>query len=182
MSPASSTAPRHRGIRCAIERRTVSQVPPSVHVGLDPGDLLRSGERLRLLHQVITAQLAARRSRAPQSTKTRCRGTSGGSAKPYRQKGTGNARRGSIRALRTTRGAGVALGPKPHAAMRSATPRKMVQAGTAVRSLRASSDQADPSRLDQWAFSELPKTRDAVAALTALSSAPASVVIVLDAQ
>ncbi len=49
-----------------------------------------------VMHQVVTAQLAARRS-GTQSTKTR-REVSGGGAKPYRQKGTGNARQGSIRA------------------------------------------------------------------------------------
>ena len=49
-----------------------------------------------VMHQVVTAQLAARRS-GTQSTKTRSE-VRGGGAKPFRQKGTGNARQGSIRA------------------------------------------------------------------------------------
>ena len=61
-----------------------------------------------VMHQVVTAQLAARRA-GTQSTKTRSE-VRGGGAKPYRQKGTGNARPGSIRAPHFT-GGGVALGP-----------------------------------------------------------------------
>jgi large subunit ribosomal protein L4 len=49
-----------------------------------------------VMHQVVTAQLAARRS-GTQSTKTRSE-VSGGGAKPFKQKGTGRARAGSIRA------------------------------------------------------------------------------------
>ena len=56
-----------------------------------------------VMHQVVTAQLAARRS-GTQSTKTRSE-VSGGGAKPYRQKGTGNARQGSTRAPHFSGGA-----------------------------------------------------------------------------
>src|SRR6187455_2114841 len=63
-----------------------------------------------LMHQVVTAQLAARRA-GTQSTKTRAE-VRGGGAKPWRQKGTGRARAGSIRAPHW-RGGGVAHGPKP---------------------------------------------------------------------
>ena len=76
-----------------------------------------------LLHQVVTAQLAAARS-GTQSTKTRAE-VRGGGAKPYRQKGTGHARQGSTRAPHYA-GGGVALGPKPRS-YRQRTPRKMVQ-------------------------------------------------------
>ena len=61
-----------------------------------------------LMHQVVTAQLAAARS-GTQSTKTRAE-VSGGGAKPYRQKGTGRARQGSTRAPHYA-GGGVALVP-----------------------------------------------------------------------
>ena len=64
-----------------------------------------------LMHQVVTAQLAARRS-GTQSTKTRA-DVSGGGRKPYAQKGTGNARQGSIRAPHFV-GGGVALGVDIH--------------------------------------------------------------------
>lgn len=108
-----------------------------------------------LLHQVITAQLAARRS-GTQSTRTRAE-VRGGSAKPFRQKGTGNARQGSIRAPHYS-GGGVALGPKPRSYVQR-TPRKMVQ-----QALRcALSDRASSGRVsvvDRWAF-EVPKTKDA---------------------
>ena len=63
-----------------------------------------------LMHQVVTAQLAARRA-GTQSTKTRAE-VRGGGAKPFKQKGTGNARQGSTRAPHCS-GGGVALGPKP---------------------------------------------------------------------
>ena len=62
------------------------------------------------MHQVVTAQLAARRS-GTQSTKTRAE-VRGGGKKPFKQKGTGNARQGSTRAPHYS-GGGVALGPKP---------------------------------------------------------------------
>src|SRR5260221_5819536 len=63
-----------------------------------------------VLHQVVTAQLAAARS-GTQSTKTRAE-VRGGGRKPWRQKGTGRARQGSTRSPQWV-GGGVALGPKP---------------------------------------------------------------------
>src|ERR1700689_98409 len=63
-----------------------------------------------VLHQVVTAQLAAARS-GTQSTKTRSE-VRGGGAKPFSQKGTGRARQGSSRSPSMI-GGGVALGPKP---------------------------------------------------------------------
>src|ERR1700692_4665550 len=74
-----------------------------------------------VLHQVVTAQLAAARA-GTQSTKTRAE-VSGGGKKPFKQKGTGRARQGSERAPHFT-GGGVALGPKPRS-YRQRTPRKM---------------------------------------------------------
>ena len=116
-----------------------------------------------LLHQVVTAQLAARRS-GTQSTRTRAE-VRGGSAKPYRQKGTGNARQGSIRAPHYA-GGGIALGPKPRSYAQR-TPRKMVQ-----QALRcALSDRAASGKVlvvDRWAL-EVPRTKDALAFLAAAS-------------
>jgi large subunit ribosomal protein L4 len=63
-----------------------------------------------LVHQVVVAQLAAKRS-ASASTKNRS-SVKGGGAKPYRQKGTGRARQGTIRAGHY-RGGGVIFGPTP---------------------------------------------------------------------
>jgi large subunit ribosomal protein L4 len=116
-----------------------------------------------VLHQVVTAQLANRRA-GTQSTKTRAE-VRGGGAKPWRQKGTGRARQGSIRSPQW-RGGGVALGPKPRKYTQK-TPKKMVRLAT--RS--ALSDRAAEGKVvvvDSWGFSE-PKTKDAIAALDALS-------------
>lgn len=115
-----------------------------------------------LMHQVVTAQLAAARS-GTQSTLTRAE-VRGGGKKPWRQKGSGRARQGSTRAPHW-RGGGVALGPKPRD-YRQRTPKKMVQA--ALRS--ALSDRAAEGRVavvDAWTFSA-PSTREAKAALQAL--------------
>ena len=117
-----------------------------------------------VMHQVVTAQLAARRS-GTQSTKTRAE-VRGGGAKPWRQKGTGRARHGSIRSPQW-RGGGVALGPKPRDYSQR-TPKKMVR--LAVRS--ALSDRASSGRvvvLGDWGF-ESPKTQEAVIALDALGT------------
>ena len=117
---------------------------------------------IAVMHQVVTAQLAARRS-GTQSTKTRAE-VRGGGAKPWSQKGTGRARQGSIRSPQW-RGGGVALGPKPRSYAQK-TPKKMIQ--LALRS--ALSDRAAEGQvvvIDAWDF-EVPRTRDAVAALAAL--------------
>jgi large subunit ribosomal protein L4 len=115
-----------------------------------------------VMHQVVTAQLAARRA-GTQSTKTRAE-TAGGGAKPWRQKGTGRARQGSIRSPQW-RGGGVALGPKPRSYAQR-TPKKMVR--LALRS--ALSDRAAEGRVavvDSWGF-DAPRTKDAIAALAAM--------------
>jgi large subunit ribosomal protein L4 len=117
-----------------------------------------------VVHQVVTAQLAARR-RGTQSTKTRAE-VNGGAGKPWRQKGTGRARHGSTRNPQW-RGGGVALGPKPRS-YRQRTPKKMVR--LALRS--ALSDRAQEEKIivvDRWRF-EAPRTKDAVAALEALEA------------
>ena len=116
-----------------------------------------------VLHQVVTAQLAARRS-GTQSTKARAE-VRGGGAKPWAQKGTGRARHGSSRSP-IWRGGGVALGPKPRSYAQK-TPKKMIR--LALNS--ALSDRASEGRVavvDAWDF-EAPRTRDAVAALEALN-------------
>ncbi len=115
-----------------------------------------------VMHQVVTAQLAARRS-GTQSTKTRAE-VRGGGAKPWKQKGTGRARQGSIRSPQW-RGGGVALGPKPRSYAQR-TPKKMVR--LALRS--ALSDRAAEGKvvvLDDHGFGA-PRTKDALALLASL--------------
>ncbi|MCU1492110.1 MAG: rplD, partial [Acidimicrobiaceae bacterium] len=141
-------------------------------VTLDP-EVFSVPVNVPLLHQVITAQLAARRA-GTHSTRTRAE-VKGGSAKPFRQKGTGNARQGSIRAPHYS-GGGVAFGPKPRDYSQK-TPKKMVQA--ALRC--ALSDRAltgGVRLIDQWTF-EVPKTKDAVASLESLEC-EGTVLVVLD--
>jgi large subunit ribosomal protein L4 len=115
-----------------------------------------------VMHQVVTAQLAAARS-GTQSTLTRAE-VRGGGAKPWRQKGTGRARQGSTRAPHWV-GGGVAMGPKPRS-YKQKTPKKMI--ALALRS--ALSDRASEGRVavvEDWAWSE-PKTKVADAALRGL--------------
>lgn len=115
-----------------------------------------------VMHQVVTAQLAAAR-RGTQSTRTRAE-VRGGGAKPFRQKGTGRARQGSTRSPSWS-GGGVALGPKPRS-YRQRTPKKMVRlALCSALSDRAALEQV--VLVDQWGW-EAPKTKAAVAALAAL--------------
>lgn len=115
-----------------------------------------------VMHQVVVAQLAARRA-GTQSTKTRAE-VSGGGAKPFKQKGTGRARAGSTRSP-NWRGGGIALGPKPRK-YDQRTPKKMKK--LALRS--ALSDRAADGKVivvDSWNF-DVPKTSDARQALSAL--------------
>jgi len=125
-----------------------------------------------VMHQVVTAQLAARRS-GTQSTKTRSE-VRGGGAKPFRQKGTGNARQGSIRAPHYS-GGGVALGPKPRKYGQK-TPKKMI--GLALRS--ALSDRAAEGKIiviDEWGFDK-PSTKAAKAVLAGLGIDAKALVVV----
>ena len=118
---------------------------------------------LAVLHQVVTAQLAARRSGSA-NTKTRAE-VRGGGAKPYRQKGTGRARQGSIRAPQFT-GGGVVHGPKPRS-FRKKVNKKMNRLALSS----ALSDRAQSERVvvvDEWRF-EVPKTKEALLALENLS-------------
>ena len=128
-----------------------------------------------VMHQVVTAQLAAARA-GTHCTKTRSE-VSGGGAKPWRQKGTGRARQGSSRSPQW-RGGGVAHGPQPRS-YRQRTPKKMVW--LALRS--ALSDRAADGMVivvDDWGFAA-PKTKDAIAALKAVGVVDGErVLLVLD--
>ncbi len=128
-----------------------------------------------VMHQVVTAQLAARRA-GTHSTKTRAE-RSGGGAKPWRQKGTGRARQGSIRSPQW-RGGGIAHGPKPRDYSQK-TPKKMIK--LALRS--ALSDRAADGKVvvvDTFNF-DAPKTSAAVKAIADLGLAnEGRVLLVLD--
>ena len=145
----------------SVDVRTISGDPAGT-AELDEG-IFGIQPNVPVMHQVVTAQLAAARA-GTQSTKTRAE-VSGGGAKPWRQKGTGRARQGSTRAPHWA-GGGVALGPKPRS-YKQRTPKKMVQ--LALRS--ALSDRASEDRIavvDSWSFGDAPSTKAAKAALAAL--------------
>jgi large subunit ribosomal protein L4 len=110
-----------------------------------PAALFDVEPNIALMHQVVTAQLAAKRQ-GTHSTKTRAE-VSGGGKKPYRQKGTGRARQGSTRAPQFT-GGGIVHGPKPRDYSQR-TPKKMIAA--ALRG--ALSDRARNDRI--FAITEL---------------------------
>ena len=89
-----------------------------------PAELFDREASIPLLHQVVTAQLAAARQ-GTHATKTRA-DVRGGGKKPFRQKGTGRARQGSIRAPQFT-GGGTVHGPQPRSYAQR-TPKKMIKA------------------------------------------------------
>ena len=111
----------------AAETRTDRQVDVRTPAGETsssvtlPGELFDASANVSLMHQVVVAQLAAARQ-GTHATKTRGQ-VSGGGAKPYRQKGTGRARQGSIRAPQFA-GGGIVHGPQPRDYTKK-TPKKM---------------------------------------------------------
>ena len=126
---------------------------------------------LDVLHQVITAQLAARRS-GTSSTKTRAE-VRGGGRKPWRQKGLGRARQGSIRAPHWV-GGGVAHGPKPRDYTQR-TPKKMKRlALRSALSARASEEAVMVIEDIDWST---PKTKHAVTLLEAIGAGGKSLVV-----
>ena len=155
-------------LRSATGAEKGSFALPESHFGVQPN--------VPVMHQVVTAQLAKRRA-GTQSTKTRAE-VSGGGKKPFKQKGTGNARQGSTRAPHWA-GGGVALGPKPRKYDQK-TPKKMIS--LALRS--ALSDRALGGRvivIDSWGL-DTPSTKSAVKALAALGVSDGRVLLVVDRE
>ncbi len=122
-----------------------------------------------LLHQVVVAQLAAARQ-GTHKTKTRGE-VSGAGRKPFKQKGTGRARQGSIRAPHMT-GGGVVHGPQPRDYSQR-TPKKMIAAAL----LGSLSDRARGGRIAAVSSFGEGKTKDAAALLSAI--APSKRVLVV---
>ena len=151
---------------------TVSVVTPSGKGGADvelPGEIFGAKVNIPLIHQVVVAQEAAARQ-GTHATKTRGE-VRGGGKKPYRQKGTGRARQGSLRAPQYA-GGGTVHGPVPRS-YEQRTPKKMKAA--ALRG--ALSDRTSHGRLAVVsAFVEdgEPSTADALTVLrTAVGEAGA---------
>lgn len=128
-----------------------------------PGSIFDVPTNIPLMHQVVVAQLAAARQ-GTHATKTRG-DVAGGGKKPFRQKGTGNARQGSIRAPHFT-GGGVVHGPQPRD-YDQRTPKKMKQG--ALRSALSDRARADRIHVVTALFEgEKPSTKAALAALRAI--------------
>jgi large subunit ribosomal protein L4 len=140
-----------------------SEGKPSGDVKLDE-EIFGIEPNLDVLHQVITAQLAGRR-RGTASTKTRAEARGGG-RKPWRQKGLGRARQGSIRAPHWV-GGGVAHGPKPRDYSQR-TPKKMKRlALRSALSARAAEEAVKVVEDFDWSA---PKTKLAVSLLDAIGA------------
>jgi len=141
-----------------------------------PANIFDAQASIPLMHQVVVAQLAAARQG---TAKAKTRGeVAGGGRKPYKQKGTGRARQGSIRAPQFT-GGGVVHGPVPRDYSQR-TPKKMKAA--ALRG--ALSDRARDGRvfvIESFVSGEKPSTKAAVAALRKVAQTT-KVLVVLDSQ
>ena len=137
-----------------------------------PAELFDVQTNVPLIHQVVVAQLAAARQ-GTHKTKTRAE-VSGAGRKPFKQKGTGRARQGSIRAPQMT-GGGIVHGPQPRDYSQR-TPKKMIAAAL----LGALSDRARGGRIhavESFAAGDAPKTKDAVALLNAIAPAKRYLVV-----
>ena len=127
-----------------------------------PPELFEAPVNVPLMHQVVVAGLASLRA-GTHSTKTRAE-VSGGGKKPWRQKGTGRARHGSIRSPIWT-GGGVAHGPKPRD--HSMRVNKKMKRGALRSALTDTAASGKVALVSDLAFDE-PSTADAAAALGAL--------------
>ncbi len=144
-----------------------------------PDEIFAAKVNVPLIHQVVVAQQAAARQ-GTHATKTRGE-VRGGGRKPYRQKGTGRARQGSLRAPQYA-GGGVVHGPQPRSYVQR-TPKKMKAA--ALRG--ALSDRLSHGRVQVvsgFVDGDAPRTKDALAVLaTAIGlselSRPAKVLVVV---
>jgi len=138
-----------------------------------PDEIFAAKVNVPLIHQVVVAQQAAARQ-GTHATKTRGE-VRGGGRKPYRQKGTGRARQGSLRAPQYA-GGGVVHGPQPRSYVQR-TPKKMKAA--ALRG--ALSDRLSHGRVQVvsgFVDGDAPRTKDAVAVLASAVAPGAKVLVV----
>ena len=138
-----------------------------------PAEVFDVQVNVPLIHQVVVAQLAAAR-RGTHKTKTRSE-VRGGGIKPYRQKGTGRARQGSIRAPQFA-GGGIVHGPQPRDYAQR-TPKKMKAA--ALRG--ALSDRARHGRihvLSTLVDGDVPSTKAVSTVLGGLSERKNRLVVI----
>ncbi|MCI2957809.1 50S ribosomal protein L4 [Agromyces atrinae] len=138
-----------------------------------PAELFDVQTNVPLIHQVVVAQLAAARQ-GTHKTKTRGE-VSGAGRKPFKQKGTGRARQGSIRAPQMT-GGGIVHGPQPRDYSQR-TPKKMIAAAL----LGSLSDRARGGRIhavEAVATPEAAKTRAALELLSGIATSKHILVVI----
>src|SRR5256714_3389518 len=138
-----------------------------------PDEIFAAKVNVPLIHQVVVAQQAAARQ-GTHATKTRGE-VRGGGRKPSRQKGTGRARQGSLRAPQYA-GGGIVHGPQPRSYVQR-TPKKMKAA--ALRG--ALSDRLSHGRIQVvsgFVDGDAPRTKDAVAVLASAVAPGAKVLVV----
>ena len=128
-----------------------------------PAEIFDVQVNIPLIHQVVVAQQAAARQ-GTHATKTRG-DVRGGGKKPYKQKGTGRARQGSIRAPHHT-GGGIVFGPKPRDYTQKIP--KMIKR-LAIRSALSAKVRDNELKVIDELAPETPKTKEMVAMLRALS-------------
>ena len=142
-----------------------AELAPSVF-GIEPN--------VPVMHQVVRAQRASWR-RGTHDTKTRGQ-VRGGGKKPWRQKGTGRARQGSIRAPQWT-GGGVVFGPHPRSYAFRVNKKEVKLAMRSALSAKLADGQLYV--VEDFSF-EKPRTKDAVAALKALGIEGRTTIVVAD--
>jgi large subunit ribosomal protein L4 len=128
-----------------------------------------------LLHEVVTGYLANQRA-GTHSTKTRG-DVRGGGAKPYKQKGTGNARRGTSRTP-LTRGGGIIFGPHPHGYTQNISQQKRVQ--SLCMALTVKAQGGNVVLIDDVTLAE-PKTKNISALVKSLKLNGSSILLVVEA-
>jgi large subunit ribosomal protein L4 len=162
---AAETTTSKTAAKKTAAKKTTAKTQRAVTIDVDlPSEIFDVQVNIPLIHQVVVAQQAAARQ-GSHSTKTRAE-VRGGGRKPYKQKGTGRARQGSIRAPQYT-GGGIVHGPQPRS-YDQRTPKKMKAA--ALRG--ALSDRARNGRIhvvESFSLESVPSTKTALAALRAVS-------------
>lgn len=158
--------PRAEKAAPSLEAQIYSMKGDKVSMISLPEKVFAAPWRSDLVHQVTTAMQAnARQNRA--HTKDRSE-VSGGGKKPWKQKGTGQARHGSSRSPIWRHG-GVTFGPRSERDYSEKINRKM-RIGALVSALSRKAKDGEVVLIDRFAF-EKPKTADAVRSLAAVSKA-----------
>jgi large subunit ribosomal protein L4 len=170
MSPAQTSS---GAAGSAAAKPRAAKAAAAAPAAVLPAEIFDAKVNVPLIHQVVVAQEAAARQ-GTHSTKTRGE-VRGGGRKPYRQKGTGRARQGSLRAPQYA-GGGVVHGPQPRSYAQR-TPKKMKAA--ALRG--ALSDRLSHGRVQVvsgFVDGDVPRTKDAVAVLASAIAPGAKVLVV----